>query len=130
VGSPCPGSEQTALDRDRKREVSEALGLSWTRVLALRALAGGPVTLRALAEQLATDAPYSTVIVDDLQHRELVRRLPHPEDRRAKLVELTAAGRAAAAQADVILFAPAEALRAVPVEDLEVVLRVLERLEP
>jgi DNA-binding MarR family transcriptional regulator len=97
-------------------------------VLALRALAGGPLTLRALAEQLATDAPYATVIVDDLQRRELVRRLPHPGDRRAKLVELTQAGRAAAARADAVLYAPPEALRDVPAEDLEVVLRVLERL--
>ena len=94
------------LDHDRKVAVSEALGLSWTRVLALRRLAAQPLTLRALAERLAADPPYVTLMVDDLEERELVQRLPHPEDRRAKLVQLTAAGRAAATRADAILDEP------------------------
>ena len=117
-----------ALDHDRKVAVSEALGLSWARVLALRALATRPHTLRALAERLASDPPYVTLMVDDLEERGLVRRMPHPEDRRAKLVEITAAGRAAAARADAILDEPPAALRDVPAEDLAVMLRVLQRL--
>ena len=88
------------LDHDRKVAVSEALGLSFARVRALRRLAAEPLTLRALAERLAADPPYVTLIVDDLEERGLVQRTPHPEDRRAKLVQLTAAGRAAAARAD------------------------------
>jgi DNA-binding MarR family transcriptional regulator len=103
------------LEHDRKVAVSEELGLSFARVRALRRLATQPLTLRALAERLAADAPYVTLMVDDLEERGLVQRMPHPEDRRAKLVELTAAGRAAAARADAIL-------------DLAVLLRVLERL--
>jgi DNA-binding MarR family transcriptional regulator len=116
------------LDHDRKVAVSEALGLSWTRALALRRLVPRPLTLRGLAERLAADPPYVTLMVDDLQERGLVRRMPHPEDRRAKLVELTAAGRAAAARADAILDEPPAALRDVPAEDLAALLRVLERL--
>jgi DNA-binding MarR family transcriptional regulator len=119
---------EIALDRDRKVAVSEALGLSWTRVLALRRLATQPHTLRGLAERLAADPPYVTLMVDDLEERGLVRRMPHPEDRRAKLVELTAAGRAAAARADAILEEPPAALRDVPAEDLAALLRVLDRL--
>ena len=119
---------EIALDHDRKVAVSEALGLSWARVLALRGLAMQPHTLRALADRLAADPPYVTLIVDDLEERGLVRRLPHPEDRRAKLVELTAAGRAAAARANAILYEPPAALRDVPAEDLATLLRVLERL--
>ena len=119
---------EIALDHDRKVAVSEALGLSWARVLALRGLATEPHTMRALADRLAADPPYVTLIVDDLEKRGLVRRMPHPEDRRAKLVELTAAGRAAATRAEAILDEPPAALRDVPVEDLEAVLRVLERL--
>jgi len=100
----APGARcrRFALDHDRKVAVSQALGLSWARVLALRGLAMQPHTLRALAERLAADPPYVTLMVDDLEARGLVRRMPHPEDRRAKLVELTAAGRAAAARADAI----------------------------
>jgi DNA-binding MarR family transcriptional regulator len=119
---------QIALDHDRKVAVSEALGLSWTRVLVLRRLAAQPHTLRALAERLAVDPPYVTVMVDDLEERGLVQRMPHPEDRRAKLVELTAAGRATAARADAILDEPPAALHDAPAEDLAAVLRVIERL--
>ncbi len=116
------------LDDDRKVAVSEALGLSFARVRALRRLATRPLTLRALAERLAADPPYVTLIVDDLEARGLVKRFPHPEDRRAKLVQLTAAGRAVAARADAIMDEPPAALREVPADDLAAVLRVLERL--
>jgi DNA-binding MarR family transcriptional regulator len=116
------------LDHDRKVAVSDALGLSWTRVLALRRLAPEPLTLRALAERLQADPPYVTLMVDDLEERGLLQRMPHPKDGRAKLVELTAAGRAAAARADAILDEPPAALRDVPAKDLAALLRVLERL--
>jgi DNA-binding MarR family transcriptional regulator len=116
------------LDHDRKDAVSAALGLSFARVRALRRLAAEPLTLRALAERLAADPPYVTLIVHDLEERGLVQRTPHPEDRRAKLVALTAEGRAAAARAGAILDDPPEALLAVPAEDLQALLRVLERL--
>ena len=119
---------EIALDRDRKAAVAKALGLSWTRVLALRRLATQPHTLRALAESLAADPPYVTLIVDDLEQRGLVRRTPHPKDRRAKLVRLTAAGRTAAARADALLEEPPNALHEVAGEDLAAFLRVLERL--
>jgi DNA-binding MarR family transcriptional regulator len=115
-------------DQDRKVAVSEALGLSWARVLVLRLLTAEPKTLRAIAEWLTADAPYVTLMIDDLEQRGLVRRTPHPEDRRAKLVKLTAAGRAAAARAEAILDEPPAALREVPAKDLAALLRVLERL--
>jgi DNA-binding MarR family transcriptional regulator len=119
---------EIVLDHDRKVAVSDALGLSWARVLVLRRLAAQPLTLRALAERMASDPPYVTLMVDDLEERGLVQRRPHPEDRRAKLVQLTAAGRAAAARADAILDEPPAALRDVPAQDLAALLRVLERL--
>jgi len=116
------------LDHDRKAAVSEALGLSWARVRALRQLATQPHTPRALAQRLAADPPYVTLIVDDLEERGLAQRTPHPDDRRAKLVELTDAGRAAAARADAILDEPPAALRDVPAEDLAALVSLLERL--
>ena len=66
------------LDHDRKVAVSEALGLSFARVRALRRLAAEPLTLRALAELLAADPPYVTLIVDDLEKRGLVGAGPIP----------------------------------------------------
>jgi DNA-binding MarR family transcriptional regulator len=118
------------LEHDRKAAVSEALGLSFARVRALRRLVEEPLTLRALAERLTADPPYVTLIVDDLEERGLVQRTPHPDDRRAKLVQLTKAGRAAAARADAILDEPPAALRDVPAADLAALLRVLEGLAP
>lgn len=116
------------LDHDRKIAVSEALGVSWARVRALQRLAPQPRTLSQLAVELAADRPYVTLIVDGLEERGLVQRTPHPEDRRAKLVALTAAGRAAVARADAILDEPPAALHEATAEDLEALLRVLERL--
>jgi DNA-binding MarR family transcriptional regulator len=117
------------LDHDRKVAVAEALGMSFARVRALRRLAEQPQTLRALAARLVADPPYVTLIVDDLEKRGLAQRIPHPDDRRAKLVRLTAAGRAAAARADAILDEPPAALGDLPDEDLAALVRVLERLE-
>jgi len=118
------------LDHDRKLAVSDALGLSWARVQTLRRLPSEPLTMRELAQRLAADPPYVTLMVDDLEKRGLVQRLPHPEDRRAKLVRLTAAGRAAAARADAILDEPPAALHDVPAKDLAALLGVLEGLAP
>lgn len=119
---------ELALDHDRKVAVSQALGLSWVRVLALRRLTAEPHTLRALAERLAADPPYVTVIVDDLEARGLVSRTAHPLDRRAKVVELTAAGRAVAGRADAIRDEPPAALHDVPADDLAGLVRVVERV--
>jgi DNA-binding MarR family transcriptional regulator len=114
------------LDHDRKIAVSHALGLSWARVRALQRLAAQPRTLSALAEELAADPPYVTLMVDDLEQRRLVKRTPHPDDRRSKLVKLTAAGRAATARAQTILDEPPAALRELAPEELATLLRLLE----
>lgn len=119
---------ELALDRDRKIAAADALGLSWTRVLALRRLTEGAHTQRELAARLSADPPYVTLMIDDLEKRGLVQRKPHPTDRRAKLVELTASGRAAAARANATLDEPPPTMLDLPDADLAAVLRVLDRL--
>ncbi len=79
---------------DWRRKVSAATGLPFTRIRALKWLADKPLTLRVLADLLDTDAPAATVTVNDLEERGLVTRCEHPDDRRAKLVSITPAGRA------------------------------------
>ncbi|MEU8117156.1 MarR family transcriptional regulator [Spirillospora sp. NPDC049024] len=115
---------------DRRREATEALGMSFFRVKALRyiAAATAPLTLRGLAELLLTDRPYVTLVVDDLVGRGLVERTENPADRRSKLVTATAAGRAAAAEAERILDTPPPSLYDLPAEDLEVLDRIAARL--
>ncbi|WP_141577263.1 MarR family winged helix-turn-helix transcriptional regulator [Actinomadura sp. WMMA1423] len=115
---------------DRRREVTEALGMSFFRVKALRhiAAASEPLTLRGLAELLLTDRPYVTLVVDDLVGRGLVERTENPADRRSKIVTATEAGRAAAAEAERILDTPPPSLYDLPAEDLAVLDRVAARL--
>jgi DNA-binding MarR family transcriptional regulator len=52
----------------------------------------GAMTMRAIAGQLEYDASNLTGVVDRLEEMGVVRRQPHPSDRRAKGVVLTAEG--------------------------------------
>jgi DNA-binding MarR family transcriptional regulator len=83
------------------------------------------MTMRELADALGIDAPYATVVVDDLESHRLVRRRAHPTDRRAKIVEVTPKGKAVARRADAILGTPPEGLRALDPADLEHLARIL-----
>jgi DNA-binding MarR family transcriptional regulator len=113
---------------DRRFAVSEAVGMSYLRAKALRVLVSGPLPMRDLGAVLVTDAPYITVIVDDLEERGLVQREVNPADRRSKLVRITAAGRAVARKADEIQSAPPEALSVLTEKELETLDRILRRL--
>ncbi|WP_235022313.1 MarR family winged helix-turn-helix transcriptional regulator [Amycolatopsis alkalitolerans] len=113
---------------DRRKEVVDALGMSFVKTKALRRLAARPMTMRELAEELLTDRPYATVLVDDLERRGLVQREVHPEDRRSKIVSVTPAGRAVSdTSAQILQRAPASLL-ALPEEDLAALDRILARL--
>ena len=114
----------------RRGDLADALGfrLGAGRGKVLFQLRHGPMTLSQLAEVIAADAPYTTLIVDKLEAHGLVQRLPHPEDRRRKLVTLTTAGQEAIATADAILLRPPPAFGALPAEDLEQLTRLLTRL--
>jgi DNA-binding MarR family transcriptional regulator len=113
---------------ERRKEVVDALGMSFFRVKALRRIARGPMTLGELADQLLTDRPYTTLVVDDLAGRGLVERTANPADRRSKIVTVTEAGREAAERAERILSAPPPALLALPAEDLAALDRIAARL--
>ena len=116
------------LDNQRRREVSEALGMSFGRSRAIRRLARRPMSMGELAAILGIDPPNATVLVDDLESQGLVRRRPHPTDRRAKLVETTRKGKELARRADAILATPPPELSALGPDDLEALRRILERV--
>jgi DNA-binding MarR family transcriptional regulator len=118
----------TVLDNDRRREVCDALGMSFVRVKALHRIAGGPCRLSELAEHLIIDRPYATLVVDDLVRRGLVERTPHPTDRRCRIAAVTEAGAAAAERAERILGTPPAAMRELPPEDLAALDRITARL--
>jgi DNA-binding MarR family transcriptional regulator len=113
---------------DWRRKVVEATGMPFSVYRALKRLRKAPRTLRELAGEMSIDAPAATVLVDDLVARGLVERQPHPTDRRAKLVSLTAAGRKLVAAAHRIDDPPPEALASLPEKDLAQLWRILEKL--
>jgi DNA-binding MarR family transcriptional regulator len=56
----------------------------------------GPAKMRTLADELGLTPRNVTALVDGLEADDLVARRPHPSDRRATIVELTAGGAVAA----------------------------------
>ena len=113
---------------DRKQRVVDALGMSYIRSRALRALAVEPIRMSELATRLVTDKPYTTLVVDDLEQRGLVVREQDPADRRCKVVRITPAGREVAQVATDIITAPPTELVGLPPEDLEALDRILGKL--
>jgi DNA-binding MarR family transcriptional regulator len=70
-------------------------GLTFARYEALVLLTfsrTGPLPMRVMGERLQLHPTSVTNIVDRLQADGLVRRIPHPTDRRATLVEITDTG--------------------------------------
>jgi DNA-binding MarR family transcriptional regulator len=102
--------------------------MSFIKVKALYKLARGPLTMRELTDSLATDKPYTTLVVDFLEDRGLVERTRHPEDRRCKIVTITEKGALEAARANEILGAPPGPLLALPEQDLADLDRILAKL--
>ncbi len=115
---------------NRRGELADTLGfrLGGGRGKILLQLRDGPLTLSQLAATNGIDAPYATLIVDKLEAHGLVERQPHPDDRRRKLVTLTAAGNKAIKVADAILLRPPPAIKTLSARDLGQLARLLTRL--
>ena len=78
--------------RDRDRICCHDLSVS--QCYALEALVRhGPLTLNELASQLYLDKSTASRIVDGLEQKALLKRLTHPEDRRAVHLKATARGK-------------------------------------
>jgi DNA-binding MarR family transcriptional regulator len=116
------------LDNERRREVADALGMSFGRARTVRRLARRPMSMGELAAALGIDPPNATTVVSDLEALGLVIRRPHPTDGRAKIVEATRKGKELARRADAILATPPPALAAASEEDLETLREILGRV--
>ncbi|MBY6411150.1 MarR family transcriptional regulator [Rhodococcus sp. BP-252] len=75
----------------RQRARVGAHGLTVSQASALRELTG-PMTMRELAEQMGCEPSNATAVIDYLESQGLLERRPHPTDRRAKQILLTAEG--------------------------------------
>src|SRR4051812_18160908 len=106
------------LDNDRRREVSETLGMSFGRARALRRIARRPMSMSELAAALGIDPANATSVVDELESLKLARRRPHPTDRRAKLVEATRKGKEVARRPRAVPGPPPPGLSELPARAL------------
>jgi DNA-binding MarR family transcriptional regulator len=104
------------------------LGRGSGRVKALLWLTEGPLSLSELAEAVRVDAPYATLIVDNLEERGLVERRPDPADRRRKLVALTPEGKEAAQLALRIKREPPPGFASLTAAELDVLEDLVRRI--
>ena len=106
-GGSGPAAREVAAEAWRLlRELLEAQQARWRRGVAERGLTmvqaralmemadmpPGPMT--RLSDRLGVDPSWVTGLVDRLESRGEVVRMPSPQDRRVKIVELTDVGRA------------------------------------
>lgn len=114
--------------RDRDRICCH--DISVTQCYALETLVQrGPSTLAALAEALLLDKSTVSRVVDALERKGYAVRRPHPDDRRALLLEPTVAGRRLHARIDADLVHEMEHVLAdFPAEVRQGMTRLLGRL--
>ena len=114
--------------RSMRSRAGETLPYSNVRVLEMLE-AQGPTIMREIANSLGMTARNMTAIIDSLEETGLVRRRPHPHDRRATVVELTADGRGAAirARCDSVGWV-ADAFKSLTVEEQKQYADLLSRL--
>ncbi|MFJ6791573.1 MarR family winged helix-turn-helix transcriptional regulator [Streptomyces angustmyceticus] len=85
LGRALMAAEQPVLD---------AHGLTMWAYSVLLYLDETPIrTQAALAEAIRADKTRIIAVLDDLESRKLIRRRPDPDDRRVRLLSLTAEGR-------------------------------------
>lgn len=77
-----------------EQPVLDAHDLSMWGYVVLGELDGAPVrTQAALAEAIGADKTRIIATLDELQHHGYIERIPDPDDRRVRLLEITEAGR-------------------------------------
>jgi DNA-binding MarR family transcriptional regulator len=87
-----------------------------------------PLPMARLAETLACDASNVTGLVDRLESRGLVRRRPAAEDRRVKVLVLTATGSRLRSQLLELMSTPPAMLDRLSVSEHRALVRILTRL--
>lgn len=67
-------------------KAASAAGISRNDLRCLNRLEHGPLTPKAIGQHLGLTSGSITALLDRLEQRGLIRRSPHPDDRRAVLV--------------------------------------------
>ena len=115
------------LDNQRRREVSDALGMSFGRARAIRRLARRPMSMRELAARWASTRPTRPCSSTSSRPRASCAGGRIPPTGGPRSSRRRARARTLARRADAILATPPPALSALGAEDLEALRRILER---
>jgi DNA-binding MarR family transcriptional regulator len=111
------------------RTCAEGLELALSEAQALWMLAArGPVTTKELAQRLQIDPANASTLITKLHRRGLVDRRPAPQDRRKRLVSLTAEGRAVRARLGACMAERGPSFRGLTTEELVTFRDLLLRL--
>ena len=120
---------EALLEREIRRELGDDFTLPQFDVLNQLARRPDGMTFVELSRQLLVTAGNLTGIVDRLERDRLVRRRPHPSDRRAAHLTLTPRGRKAVSEAVPVHHTTvARLLAALSRRDLQHLRRLLGRL--
>ena len=74
---------------DRRRQTIAPLSASAFEILAIVEGAGEPLPPHAIGARLLVTSGTMTSLLDTLERRGLIRRVPHPTDRRMLLIDIT-----------------------------------------
>jgi DNA-binding MarR family transcriptional regulator len=117
-----------------QRAALKPFGLTHVQFVLLASLAwldvSGPVTQRQLADHAVADAMMTSQVLRVLQERLLVRREPHPVDRRAWALTVTELGRSLADRAVVAVEACDRAFFSTLGDQVPQFTELLRRLTP
>ncbi len=107
------------------------LGLSVGSFAVLVALhdAQEPLTPKELSERLLVTRGTVTGLLDTLQRRGIVRRMPHPTDRRMLLIEMTDDGDELFAQLRPLVYLEGDWMAALDVDEKQTLLMLLGKMQ-
>lgn len=115
---------------DAMKDLMRTSGVAGGALRVLRHLPfEGTVAMRDLVTLLGHDKSRTTVTLNALQRHGYVTRSIDPDDRRSRLVGLTAAGRPLAREARLLHARPPAALRRLSVDELQILQALLQRIE-
>ncbi len=88
------------LNLELGQRIEHTLGVSHSvfNTLAVIDGAGEPLTPSRIGERMVISSATTTAMLDALERRGWIRRIPNPDDRRSVLIQITAEGRAVADQ--------------------------------
>jgi DNA-binding MarR family transcriptional regulator len=112
----------------RMHAACQATDLTPGALKILMVIADGSRPMRELVEIFRHDPSYLTGVVDLLERQGVARRVPHPTDRRAKVVAITAKGEQVLETAQELMAVPPAFLAVLSPAELAQLLALLARL--